>query len=33
VQDKLNRVGVSLLLSLMVVVISLDIVRKFTNWG
>ena len=33
VQDKLNRVGVSLLLSPMVVVISLDIVRKFTNWG
>ena len=33
VQDILNRLGVSLLLSLMVVVISLDLVRKFTNWG
>jgi regulator of sigma E protease len=31
VQNMLNRIGVSLLLTLMFVVISLDIVRKFTN--
>mgnify|MGYP000161301694 FL=1 len=31
VQDKLNRLGVSLLLSLMVIVISLDFVRMFTS--
>jgi regulator of sigma E protease len=31
VQDKLNRVGISLLLTLMLVVISLDFVRMFTS--
>jgi len=31
VQEKLNRVGISLLLTLMVVVISLDFVRIFTS--
>ena len=31
VQDRLNRLGVSLLLSLMVIVISLDFVRMFTS--